>query len=185
MDKINLGSRIVNYPMPVSIVGAHVNGKPNFLTIAWLSMVNYNPPKMAIILGKPHYTNQGIKESGSFSVCFPSVDLLEKTDYVGIVSGRKEDKSGIFDIFYGELKNAPMIKECPLCIECKLDKIVDNGSNEMFIGDITGVYTEEQYLSSDKIDFEKINPVILSQNNTEYWSLGKKIGKAWSIGNKK
>jgi hypothetical protein len=36
MDKINLGSTIPAYPMPVSLVGTHVNGKPNFLAVAWL-----------------------------------------------------------------------------------------------------------------------------------------------------
>lgn len=184
MKKIKLGSRVVNYPMPVSIVGANVNNKPNFLTIAWFSMVNYNPPKIAAALGNHHHTNKGIKENGSFSICIASVNLIEKTDYVGLVSGEKIDKAEIFSIFYGDLKNAPMIEECPVCIECKLDKIVANGSNELFIGDIVEIYTEEKYLSDEKLDFKKINPMVLSQDNREYWSLGEIVGQAWSIGKK-
>jgi flavin reductase (DIM6/NTAB) family NADH-FMN oxidoreductase RutF len=184
MNKINLGSRVANYPMPVTIVGAHVNNKPNFLTIAWVSMVNNNPPKIAVALGNRHYTNKGIKENGSFSICISSANLIEKTDYVGLVSGEKVDKSDMFTIFYGTLKNAPMIEECPICIECKLDKVVENGSNELFIGDIIGIYTEDKYLTDNKLDFKKINPIILSQDNQEYWSLGEKIGQAWSIGKK-
>ena len=54
MDKINLGSTIPAYPMPVSLVGAHVDGKPNFLAVAWFSMVSYKPPRIAIALGKGH-----------------------------------------------------------------------------------------------------------------------------------
>ena len=62
MDKINLGSTIPAYPMPVSLVGAHVDGKPNFLAVAWFTMVSYKPPRIAIALGKGHYTNPDFKK---------------------------------------------------------------------------------------------------------------------------
>ena len=156
MDKINLGSTIPAYPMPVSLVGTHVNGKPNFMTVAWFSMVSYNPPRIAIALGKGHYTNPGIKENKTFSVCLPSLDMVEITDYCGIVSGKKTDKSEIFGLFYGELKTAPMIKDCPLNMECKLVEIVESASNEILIGEIIGTYTEEKFLTEGKFDFGKM-----------------------------
>ena len=182
MEKINLGSTLPAYPMPVSLVGAHVDGKPNFLAIAWFTMAGYNPPMISINLGNGHYTNPGIKKNEAFSVCLPSENMVEITDYCGIVSGKKTDKSGMVDIFYGELKTAPMIKDCPLCIECTLDKVVDNGRNEMFIGQIMGVYTEERFLTEGKLDFNKMKPLILSQPDTSYWKLGEKIADAWRIG---
>ena len=182
MDKINLGSTIPAYPMPVSLVGAHVDGKPNFLAVAWFTMASYNPPRVAIALGKGHYTNPGIKENKTFSLCLPSVDMVEETDYCGIVSGRKTDKSMIFDLFYGELKTAPMIKDCPLSMECKLVQTVESSQNEIFIGEIIGTYTEERYLCDGKLDFKKMKPLILSQPDTSYWRLGEPLAKAWSIG---
>ena len=182
MDKINLGSTIPAYPMPVSLVGAHVDGKPNFLTVAWFSMAGHKPPAIAVTLGKGHYTNPGIKENQSFSVCLPSEDMLAAVDYCGITSGKKTDKSEIFDLFYGELKTAPMIRDCPLNLECKLVETVESGLNEIFIGEIVATYTEERYLSDGKPDFKKMKPFILSQPDTAYWSLGKPVAKAWSIG---
>ncbi len=184
MDKINLGSTIPAYPMPVSLVGAHVDGKPNFLTVAWFTMASYKPPGIAIVLGKGHYTNPGIKANKTFSVCLPSEDLVEVTDYCGIVSGIKSDKSKIFDLFYGELKTAPMIRECPLSMECKLVEIVESNLNEIFIGEIVGTYTEERFLTDGKLDFIKMKPLILSQPDTSYWNLGEQVAKAWSIGKK-
>ena len=184
MDKINLGATIPAYPMPVSLVGAHVDGKPNFMAVAWFSMVSYKPPRIAIALGKGHYTNPGIKENKTFSVCLPSEDMAEITDYCGIVSGKKTDKSEIFDLFYGELKTAPLIKECPLSLECKLVDTVVSGMNEIFIGEIIGSYTEDKYLKDGKLDFEKMKPIMLSQPDTAYWSLGEPVAKAWSIGKK-
>ena len=184
MDKINLGATIPAYPMPVSLVGAMVEGKPNFMAVAWFTMASYKPPRMAVVLGKGHYTNPGIRENKAFSVCIPSEDMVEVTDYCGIVSGKKTDKSEVFDLFYGELETAPMIRDCPLCVECRLVDTVESGLNEIFIGDIVGTYTEDQYLSDGKLDFRKMKPLILSQPDTSYWRLGDTIAKAWNIGKK-
>lgn len=184
MDKINLGPTIPSYPMPVSLVGSHVNGKPNFLAVAWFTMASFKPPEIAISLGKIHYTNPGIRENKAFSVCLPSEDMVEITDYCGIVSGKKTDKSAIFDLFYGELKTAPMIRDCPLCMECRLVEIVERGLNEIFIGEIVGTYTDNRFLTDDKLDFGKMKPLVLSQPDTAYWSLGKPVAQAWSIGKK-
>ena len=91
MEKINLGATIPAYPMPVSLVGAMVEGKPNFMAVAWFTMAAYKPPRMAFVLGKGHYTIPGIRENKAFSVCIPSEDMVELTDYCGIVSGKKTD----------------------------------------------------------------------------------------------
>lgn len=184
MDKINLGATIPAYPMPVSLVGAYVDGKPNFMAVAWFTMACYKPPRIAISLGKGHYTNPGIKENKTFSVCLPSEDMVEMTDYCGIVSGKKIDKSEIFELFYGELKTAPLIKDCPLSMECKLVEIVGSGFNEIFIGEIMGTYTEERFLTDGKLDFRKMKPLILSQPDTSYWRLGEQVARAWNIGKK-
>jgi flavin reductase (DIM6/NTAB) family NADH-FMN oxidoreductase RutF len=184
MDKINLGSTIPAFPMPVCLVGTHVNGKANFLAVAWFTMASYKPPRILITLGKGHYSNPGIKENKTFSVCLPTEDMVEVTDYCGIVSGKTKDKSEIFDLFYGELKTAPMIKNCPLNIECKLVEVVKSGLNEIFIGEIMGTYTEKKYLTDGKMDFKKMKPLILSQPDTAYWRLGEPVAKAWSIGKK-
>jgi flavin reductase (DIM6/NTAB) family NADH-FMN oxidoreductase RutF len=110
--------------------------------------------------------------------------MVEITDYCGIVSGKKNDKSEIFDLFYGELKTAPMIRDCPLNMECTLVEIVESSMNEIFIGEILGIYTEERFMTDGKSDFKKIKPLILSQPDTSYWRLGEPLAKAWSVGKK-
>ena len=85
--------------MPVTIVGANVEGKPNFMPIAWCSIVEHSPPMIAISASKNHYTNKGIKENGTFSINIPSIDMIEITDYIGIKSGKDIDKSELFEVF--------------------------------------------------------------------------------------
>jgi flavin reductase (DIM6/NTAB) family NADH-FMN oxidoreductase RutF len=178
LDAINL-----LYPTPTTIVGAMVNGKPNFLTIAHIGIVNHARPFLiSLSLGKAHYTNAGIKENKAFSVNIPSEDLVVETDYVGIVSGKKTDKSGVFEIFYGELESAPMIKPCPLNMECKLYDIYDTPTHDLFIGEIVQTYADEAVLSDGKVDITKVKPLLFDMSSIKYWSLGDAVAKCWNVG---
>jgi flavin reductase (DIM6/NTAB) family NADH-FMN oxidoreductase RutF len=182
MDKIKIGSKVPVYPMPTTLVGANVEGKPNFLTIVWCSIVNFKPPFIAVTLHKDHYTNKGINENKTFSVNIPSVDNVKITDYCSVVSGYDEDKSKLFKIFYGSLKTAPMISEFPLCSECKLVQKIELATHEIFVGEIVETYTEKQYLTHELPDIEKINPIIFSLYDNKYWRIGEHIGYAMHIG---
>lgn len=182
MEKIKLDRNSFLYPMPMVLVGAVVAGRANFMAVGWVSRVNFNPPMMAVALGKFHYTNAGIHKHKAFSVNIPGIALLEKVDYCGIVSGEKTDKSKLFDVFYGELPGAPMIRECPLSLECRLVNTVDMPTNSLFIGEIVSAYSEERYLTEGKPDIKKINPFTLTMPDNNFWKIGENGGKAWSAG---
>jgi flavin reductase (DIM6/NTAB) family NADH-FMN oxidoreductase RutF len=184
MDKITIDRNSFVYPMPMVLVGAIVNEKANFMAVGWVSRVNFNPPMIAVALGKMHHTNKGIHKNKAFSVNIPGIDLMEKVDYCGLVSGEKTDKSDVFDVFYGEELNAPMIRQCPLCMECKLVNAVDLPSNTLFIGEIINTYSEERYVTEGKPDIKKIDPFTLTMPDNNYWKVGERAGKAWSIGRK-
>ena len=181
MDKIQIGQNFF-IPMPVVLVGTQVNGKDNFMTVGWCARVNANPPMIACGIGNHHYTPKGIAETKTFSVNIPSSALLEKTDYCGLVSGEKTDKSHVFDVFYGSLKTAPMIRECPVSLECRLVQAVPLPTNTLFIGEITGVYADGRVVKDGKPDFPAIDPVFLTMPDNRYWRLGEHAGDAWSAG---
>jgi flavin reductase (DIM6/NTAB) family NADH-FMN oxidoreductase RutF len=182
MEKIKLDNGTRVFPMPMVVVGAVVEGRINYLAVAWVCWVNPNPPMIGVALGKGHHTNKGIREHKEFGISIPGVDLIKAVDYVGLVSGAKTDKSGVFESFQGQLKFAPMIRNCPLSLECKVVTKVDLPSNELFIGEITGVYTEEGYLTDGKPDINKIKPFMLTMPDSRYREVGEIIGNAWSIG---
>ncbi|MFX0041071.1 MAG: flavin reductase family protein [Promethearchaeota archaeon] len=173
--------------MPVALIGANVNGKPNFETLAYVGIVEADPPMISIASWETHYTNIGIKENGTFSVNTPTEDLAELVDYCGIVSGKEVDKSKVFDIFYGDLKTAPMVKVSPLNLECKVVKtfkikeIVDvEEGHEIFIGQIVNAYADEDCLMEGIPDISKLNTYTYSRNN--YWKVGEKLAPAFEIG---
>jgi flavin reductase (DIM6/NTAB) family NADH-FMN oxidoreductase RutF len=184
MEKIKLSTESVCYPMPCVLVGVNVGGKPNYLTIANFSAVSIKPAYLIVSINKAHYSNSGIKENGTFSVNVPSAAMADVTDYCGLVSGKNSDKSVIFETFYGKLKTAPMIKECPFSVECKLIQMVDLPANELFIGEIMAAYSDERYLKNGLPDLRLIAPFILSMPERKYLSLGTEVGPAWEMGKK-
>jgi flavin reductase (DIM6/NTAB) family NADH-FMN oxidoreductase RutF len=182
MDKIKIDVTEANlYPMPIVLIGTVVDGRANFMPAGWVSRVNFKPPLFAIALG-PHHTNKGIDENRAFSINIPDVSLIEKTDYCGLVSGSQTDKSKVFNLFYGESDKAPLIKECPVCISCSVYDSVKLPFDTLYIGEPKEVFTEEEYMTGNKLDIKKINPFTLSMPDNNYWSVGENLGRAWSIG---
>jgi flavin reductase (DIM6/NTAB) family NADH-FMN oxidoreductase RutF len=183
MNKIKLGSKPMIYPMPVTLVGADVAGKPNFMTIAFIGVVNMNPAMVAMGANPSHFTTRGIVENRTFSINLPSKKMLEVTDYVGLFSGKTYDKSQLFTIFRGETKTAPMIEECPVNLECRLvEKLSLGGTDDLFIGEIVQTYCAEEFMTNGKPDVEKMGSFVFTMDDNRYFSLGKPIGKAWSDG---
>jgi len=182
MAKVNIGAQAYVLPMATTILGSHLEGRPNFMALGWLTRVNFKPPMLGVAVNHGHGSHGAIAETGEFSVNFPTVEMVEITDYVGLVSGKRVDKSNLFNIFYGELKKAPMISECPLTMECKLVKAVELPTNSFFVGEIVGAYSEEQFLTEGAPDIKKINPFLLTMPDNGYWSVGELIGRAWSDG---
>lgn len=183
MDKKKMGNRPFLYPYPVVLVGTEVEGKANFITIAFCGIVNMNPGMLAIGMGKAHHSCKGLLSNRTFSVNIPSADMLEVTDYVGIYPGDKVDKSKLFAVFHGQLAGAPMIRDCPLNMECKVREVLDlGGLDHVVIAEIVETYVEERYLTDGLPDVEKMKPVVFSMFDNRYWGIGEYLGRAWSMG---
>lgn len=178
--KKELGAKNCLYPLPTTLIGALVDGKPNYITIAHVGIMDLE--SVSLGMAKVHYTNAGIKDNGTFSVNIPSVKMVKETDYCGLVSGRKHDKAKLFSTFFGKLKTAPMIDECVINMECELIKTVDFPNHDVFIGKIANTYCEETILTNGGVDFGKVQPILFVMNDPSYWMLGNKFAKAWGVG---
>ncbi len=178
--KVELGAKNCLYPLPAVLVGASVNGKPNYIVIAHVGIME--PEVVSLGMNKIHYTNVGIKANKTFSINIPSTRLVKETDYCGLVSGKDKNKADLFKTFYGNLKTAPMIEECSINMECELVKTVGFPNHDVFIGKVAATYCDESVLTNGIVDLAKVQPILFAMNDRSYWSLGKKLAKAWSIG---
>ncbi|MFX0013691.1 MAG: flavin reductase family protein [Promethearchaeota archaeon] len=187
-EKIKCGPQLILPAMPIILIGANVNNKPTYNVIGNFGVLRISaPPTIYISTAKQHYTTQGIKGNKSFSVNIPSAELVQVTDYCGTVSGHNVDKSTVFQSFYGTLRSAPMIMECPINFECQVIKHLSDvfPEGDIFFAEIVEAYIGEQYLTGSNIarcsaDIKKVNPLLIGSG--EYWILGNSIAKAFSIG---
>lgn len=182
--KKDMGTTNALYPSLTTIVGAEVNGVPNFLAVAHVGCMNHGEPQyLSIGLSKTHYTNAGIEEHGEFSINIPSREMMAVTDYVGIISGKNHDKSQIFTVEKGVLAYAPLIMECPVNIECRLEKSFTLGAHQIFIGEIIKTWAAPEVLNAQgKLDPMLIKPLLFDMNTLGYYALGEKVGACWNAG---
>lgn len=75
-----------------------------------------------------------------------------------------------------------MIEECAINMECELIKTVDFPNYDVFVGKIVTTFCDEDVLSEGAVDFGKVDPILFVMNDRSYWSLGKRIAKAWNVG---
>jgi len=185
MAKIRIGPQPIIYPMPTLLVGTNVNGKPNFMAVAWSGIANDSPPVINVALHHQRHTYRGIRENMTFSVNIPSTDMVKETDYCGIVSGSKVDKVEVcqFKVFYGKLENAPLIEQCPVNMECKVMHILDVGDHALVVGRIEEMYVSDDCLTNGKPDISKIRPfAYITTPHLQYQTMGEVVAKAHSIG---
>lgn len=186
MSKKKLGARNLLLPYMPVLVGTKVGDKPNYITIALVGVLCYDA--ISVSVGHKQYSNRGIKENGTFSINQPTADMVKELDYCGLYSGRKVDKSALFENFYGKLESAPMIKECPVNIECRVVQTLERPVHTVFIGEVVEVYFDEDCLTEGVPDVSKIDPILYGPvkgrtgHSGCYWKLGEYLARAWEVG---
>ena len=177
--KKNIGKSLALYPTPLVVVGAMVNGKPNYVLVGHLGIIGHD--RVMVSLAGAHYTNRGIKENNALTINIVDEAMLPKADYVGCVSGNKTDKSEIFTYHTAET-GAPIIEEAPVVMECVVDDIYRTDGFESFICKINAVYAEEAVLDANgKIDYNSLKPVLFEMPTYQYLKTGDVISSCMKI----
>ncbi|MBN1690386.1 MAG: flavin reductase family protein [Dehalococcoidia bacterium] len=185
MEKVKMGAQPFVFPMPAFLVGANVEKRPNFMTVAWSGIACGEPPMISVAIRHTRYTLKGIEHNMSFSVNVPSVEQAKEVDYCGIITGAKVDKAAVckFDVFYGKLETAPMVRQCPVNLECKVEHMLDLGSHVMIVGKIEEVYVSGECFTADQPDVKKIRPLLWTTLPANvYQGLGDVVAKAFKVG---
>ncbi len=175
------------YPLPVVMVSCGTMEKSNIITVAWTGIINTDKPMCYISLRKERYSYNIIKNTKEFVINLTNKDLAYATDWCGVKTGAKVDKFKQMKLTKEKAKNVkcPLIKQSPVCIECKVKEIKSLGSHDMFIAEIVSIDADEQYIDKKgAFDITKCN--LITYSNGKYFTLGKQIGKfGYSVQKKK
>ncbi len=175
----NLGAKSCLYPEPVIVVGTYdESGKADAMTAAWGGISDTN--ELMLCLSFEHKTTQNILNKKCFTASVGTKDTYIQCDYVGMVSGNdvedKLDKCGLHQI-KAEHIDAPIFEELPFALECEL--ISYDKENGHLFAKIVNVSVDEKVMSNDKVDINKLQPIIFDGLNNTYNIIGEKIGNAF------
>ena len=177
MAKLHWKGGALLAPVPAVLVSCGNSAKDNLITIGWVGICSTHPPKLYISVRPERYSYNIIKESGEFCVNLPTTEMARAVDLCGVKSGKdidkfKEARLTKADSFVVSCKS---VAECPLTLECKVDKILPLGSHDMFIADIVAVAVDESIVDEKgRLMLEKAD--LLAYSHGDYFTLGKKIG---------
>ena len=185
MKKTKIDLMPMLFPHAAVLVGADVDGQPDFTTVAWATIACGTPPFIAIALNHTRHSLKGIRQNMAFSVNIPGKAMVKETDYCGLVSGARTDKARDcnFTVSYGEVANAPYIEQCPVNIGCNAEHILKLGSHYLIAGAVKEVLVSDDCLTEGKPDATKIEPIVyMSYPASSYHAVGKFIAPAFSVG---
>lgn len=166
------------YPLPAVMVSVtDGQGNDNIITVAWTGTICTNPPMVYISVRPSRYSYEMLKKTGEFVINLTTEELAFATDYCGVRSGRDVDKFKEAHLTkeLAQFVKAPMIKESPVSIECRVTEVKELGSHHMFLAEVLAVHAQQEYIDkNNKFQLNKAKPIVYSHG--EYLGTGKSLG---------
>lgn len=176
MSKIKWKGGALTAPVPPALVTCSDGENDNVFTVAWTGITCTQPPKTYISVRPSRHSYEMIKKSGYFAVNLTTEELVKACDTCGVRSGRDVDKFELCGLEKEEAFNipCPLIKQSPLALECKVDRVIPLGSHDMFLADIVGVSVNGEII--DKNGRMRLDEAHLAAfAHGEYFALGRKL----------
>jgi len=172
---------LVTTPQPcVMIATWDKDHTPDVMMAAWAGQYSQN---QIVISLSPHKTTENLELTGAFTVSFADINTVEESDYFGLVSGHKVANKVAqvgFTAVPSPNVDAPIIKEYPLTLECKVVSWADG----VLVGEVVNMSADERILTDGKVDLEKLQPIVFDATSMSYRAIGEIVGGAWNAGKK-
>ena len=185
--KTQMNAKDILFPVPPALVVSGIGEESNIITIAWIGIVGSNPPTLGISLHKTRYSLSLIRKTQEFTANIPRQCDYEKVDYCGMVSGKNVNKFDMtnFTRIDGCKVKVPIIKECPVNLECRVLREVDLFDWTLVIGEILEVNIDSNCIDpGGKVLIDKADPLVYVPTIREYWSIGQKLADSFEAGKK-
>jgi flavin reductase (DIM6/NTAB) family NADH-FMN oxidoreductase RutF len=150
------------YPVPVVLVTTG-GATPNVMTLNRIASCSAEPPRLCISVRPLRHSHSLIRQTGEFVINIPAPDQALLTDYLGVVSGRAEDKAQVANLALtpGRHVTTPLLADCPVNIECRVEHELDLGSHTLFVGRVLAIHADERLLDAHgDVDFARAQGVV-------------------------
>jgi flavin reductase (DIM6/NTAB) family NADH-FMN oxidoreductase RutF len=166
--EIDIKDARANFPaFPVTLITVG----DNIIAIGLVHVFSFTPPMIGIGVHPRRYSHQLLKEIKDFGVNIPPIDLAEKVNICGSVSGKNLDKfkeAGLTQM-KPKIIRSVLIEECPVNMECRVVKELSfGGSHDWFVGEVLVAHMEDAYdrekaLTYWKKEYRQMGDLILQR----------------------
>lgn len=149
--------RLLNHG-PVTLVSSAAAGQRNLMAASWTMPLDFNPPKVALVIDKSTLTRQLIEQSGELVLNVPCRTQAGLTLAVGSASGREHDKFSAHDIstLPASKVGAPLIAGCIGWLECRIVSEPHNQqAYDLFVAEVVAAWADPRVFSNGHWHFDQ------------------------------
>jgi flavin reductase (DIM6/NTAB) family NADH-FMN oxidoreductase RutF len=149
--------RLLNHGPTVLVSSAHA-GHTNVMAAAWSCPLDFNPPKVTVVIDKATHTRELVEASGMFVLNLPTRAIAAQTLALGTESAKdvsnKLDKHQV-KTFQASECEAPLVEGCAGWLVCKVVPEPHNQATyDLFIGEVIAAYADERVFSAGRWHFD-------------------------------
>ena len=152
--------RLINHGPTVLVSAAH-DGRRNVMAAAWVMALDFDPPKVALVLDKATYTRELLLASGHFAISVPCVAQARLVTALGTHSGRTQDKLADWAVplLDDPGAHAPLVGGCVAWLDC--ERVAEpeiEARHDLFVGRVLGAWADRRVFDGGRWQFEQADP---------------------------
>ena len=147
--------RLLNHG-PTTLVSSAHNGTRNVMAAAWAMPLDFDPPKVLVVVDSRTLTRELIEASGVFALNIPTRAIADTTLAVGTLSGRDGDKFDALGLATVPARtiDVPLVAGCAAWLECRVIPEPHNQKRyDLFIGEVTAAWADPKLFSHGRWHF--------------------------------
>lgn len=154
---LSIASRLLNHG-PVTLVSSAHDGARNVMAAAWAMPLDFDPPKVAVVIDATAYTRGLVEASGEFALNLPCRTLAEQVLLAGSASGREVDKfaHARLEAFAAARIGAPLVAGCVAWLECRVLPRPDNEQrHDLFLAEVVAAQADDRVFRDGRWRFDE------------------------------
>ncbi len=176
--------RLINHG-PTVLVSATHEGVDNVMAAAWCCALDFDPPRLTVVLDKSTVTRGLLEQSGEFVIQVPTVAQLQMTEAVGSMSHSEQpDKLRVcgVELFRQPGSALPFVAGCSAWLACRLIPEPHNQQvYDLFIAEVTGAWADTRIFHDGRWQFENAGPEWRSLHHVaggHFYAIGEALAAA-------
>lgn len=146
--------RLLNHG-PTSLVTSRAGGRANVMAAQWVMPIDFDPPKLALVLDRTTFTHELVAASGVVGLSIPLREQAELVYRVGSTSGRDVDKLAAIETFPGQVLDVPLVAGCLGWLEARVQRSPAHdeiaAEHDLVVLDVVAAAADARWWQNDRM----------------------------------